>query len=324
MRIAFVGKGGSGKTTLSALFTRHLVTLGRPVLAVDADINQHLGQALGLPDAQVAGIPPLGGDLAWIKEHVRGSNPRIRSADEMIKTTPPGRGSRMLRLAPDDELYQRFARPAAGAHLMITGEYEPEDIGVSCYHSKTGAVELYLNHLVDGSGEYVVVDMTAGADSFASGLFTRFDLVVLVCEPTRRGVGVFRQFRQYAGEHGVRVRVVGNKVTGDSDLAWLRGELGEWLLTSVGHSEWVRAAERGHPPAFAALEPAVRTALETVRTELDSVARDWGAYHRHTVHFHLLNAKAWANRSVGGDLAEQVDPGFDPCALVRGQLPGTG
>ena len=48
MRIAFVGKGGSGKTTLSALFTRHLVALGRPVLAIDADINQHLGQALGL------------------------------------------------------------------------------------------------------------------------------------------------------------------------------------------------------------------------------------------------------------------------------------
>lgn len=318
MRIAFVGKGGSGKTTLSALFTRHLVTLGRPVLAVDADINQHLGQALGLPEDQVAAIPPLGGDLVWIKEHVRGSNPRIRSADEMIKTTPPGRGSRMLRPDPGDEFHQRFARPAGGAHLMITGEYQPEDIGVSCYHAKTGAVELYLNHLVDGPGEYLVVDMTAGADSFASGLFTRFDLVVLVCEPTRRGVGVFRQFHRYANEHGVRVRVVGNKVTGDGDTGWLRGELGEWLLTSVGHSEWVRAAERGCPPAFTALEPPVAAALDTVLAELDSVRRDWGAYHRRTVHFHLLNAEAWANRSVGGDLAEQVDPGFDPCAVVRG------
>ena len=29
-----------------------------------------------------------------------------------------------------------------------------------------------------------MVDMTAGADSFASGLFTRFDLTFLVCEPT--------------------------------------------------------------------------------------------------------------------------------------------
>ena len=40
MRIAFVGKGGSGKTTAAALFSRHLATGGAPVLAVDADINQ--------------------------------------------------------------------------------------------------------------------------------------------------------------------------------------------------------------------------------------------------------------------------------------------
>jgi CO dehydrogenase nickel-insertion accessory protein CooC1 len=52
---------------------------------------------------------------------------------------------------------------------------------------------ILLNHLVDGPGEYVVVDMTAGADSSASGLFTRFDLTVLVCEPTLRSVGVYRE-----------------------------------------------------------------------------------------------------------------------------------
>ncbi len=313
MRIAFVGKGGSGKTTLSALFTRHLVTLGRPVLAIDADINQHLGQALGLSEEQAAVIPPLGAELAWIKEHLRGSNPRISSADDMIKTTPPGRGSRMLHLDSGDELHQRFARPAAGAHLMITGDFEPEDIGVSCYHAKTGAVELYLNHLVDGPSQYVVVDMTAGADAFASGLFTRFDLVILVCEPTRRGVGVLRQFRQHAGDHGVRLQVVGNKVAGESDITWLRHELGGALLATVGQSDWVRAAEQGSPPAFTELEPHVRQALNTVLTELDGVTRDWGAYHRDTVHFHLLNAMAWGNRSVGGDLAEQVDPEFVPC-----------
>jgi len=321
VRIAFVGKGGSGKTTLSALFTRHLAALGLPVLAIDADINQHLGQALGLPDEQVAAIPPLGAELTWIKELLRGSNPRIRSASDMIKTTPPGRGSRMLSLDLDDELHRRFARPVQGArqpgaHLMITGEFEPEDIGVSCYHSKTGAVELYLNHLVDGPGEYVVVDMTAGVDAFASGLFTRFDLVILVCEPTRRGVGVYRQFRQHADGHGVALHVVGNKVTGSGDLAWLCAELGAPPLTAVGHSAWVRAAEQGHSPAFAALEPEMRHGLDTVLTALDGVEQDWAAYHRDTVYFHLRNAAAWANRSVGSDLAEQVDPDFVPGPTV--------
>jgi len=36
---------------------------------------------------------------------------------------------------------------------------------VACYHAKTGAVELYLNHLIDGPAEYVVTDCTADADS---------------------------------------------------------------------------------------------------------------------------------------------------------------
>ena len=47
MRIAFVGKGGSGKTTTAAVFSRYLAAQGRPVVAIDADINQHLAVALG-------------------------------------------------------------------------------------------------------------------------------------------------------------------------------------------------------------------------------------------------------------------------------------
>ena len=85
---------------------------------------------------------------------------------------------------------------------------------MACYHSKTGAVELYLNHLVDGPGEYVVVDCTAGADSFASGLFTRFDLTVLVAEPTRKGISVYRQWRDYAAGYHVALAVAGNKIHG--------------------------------------------------------------------------------------------------------------
>lgn len=52
MKIAFVGKGGSGKTTLSSLFIRHLAAARVPVIAVDADINQHLATALGMDEAE--------------------------------------------------------------------------------------------------------------------------------------------------------------------------------------------------------------------------------------------------------------------------------
>lgn len=311
MRIAFVGKGGSGKTTVAALLCRYLAELGRPVLAVDADINQHLGDALGHD-----GPPPraLGADLGWLKDHLRGTNPRIACADQMIKTTPPGSGSRLLDLAPDGELLTRYSARAGGVRFLVTGEFEAPDIGVSCYHSKTGAVELYLNHLLDGPGEYVVVDMTAGADAFASGLFTRFDLTVLVSEPTRRGVGVFRQYADHAAGHGVELRVLGNKITGPGEAAWLREQVGEALLGCVGQSGWVRATERGAIAPVTDLEPANLAALDAVLTALDARQRDWAAYHRGTLQFHRLNAAAWGNRAVGADLTQQIDPSFLPAS----------
>ncbi|MEU0584320.1 ATP-binding protein [Streptomyces sp. NPDC006132] len=307
MRVAFVGKGGSGKTTLSALFSRHLARSGAPVLAIDGDINQHLAEALG---GEEKPAPPLGAHLPRIKDYLRGTNPRIPSPEAMIKTTPPGRGSRLLRPLGDDELHARHLGRAGGVPLMVTGEFDESDLGVACYHSKLGAVELYLGHLVDGPGEYVVVDMTAGADAFASGLFTRFDITFLVAEPTRKGVSVYRQYRDHAEQFGIRVAVIGNKVTCEDDLLFLKEEVGDDLLTHLEQSPWVRAAEQGRERGE--LEPHNRHALNILREAVDSHVRDWTRLHRHAVEFHLRNARAWADARTGEDLAAQVDPEFVP------------
>ena len=316
MKIAFVGKGGSGKTTLSSLFIRHLAAMGAPVIAVDADINQHLGPALGLDDDQAAELPAMGARLPLIKDYLRGSNPRIASADTMIKTTPPGEGSRLLRVRENNPVYDACARPVeldgGAVRLMVTGPFTEADLGVSCYHSKTGAVELCLNHLVDGRDEYVVVDMTAGSDSFASGMFTRFDMTFLVAEPTRKGVSVYRQYKEYARDFGVTLKVVGNKVQGQDDLDFLHAEVGDDLLVTVGHSDWVRAMEKGRPPRFDLLEEPNAAALRTLRSMADAAyaGRDWERYTRQMVHFHLKNAQSWGNAKTGADLAAQVDPAF--------------
>jgi CO dehydrogenase maturation factor len=312
VKVAFVGKGGSGKTTLASLFVAHLVAVHRSVLAIDADINQHLAVALGATPAEAGRWPALGDHLPLIKNYLRGTNPRISSSEAMIKTTPPGTGSRLLTIDEDNPIYYACVRFVGGARLAVTGPLGEGDLGVACYHSKVGAVELILNHLVDGRGEYAVVDMTAGADSFASGLFTRFDATFVVCEPTLRSVDVYRQYKDYAAGFDLTIHVVGNKVSDDSDLVFLRSEVGEDMVAWFGCSAHVRATERGEAGPIDQLEQANRSALRTLGDLVDLAPKDWAAYQRHALDFHLRNAASWGNARTGVDLVSQIDPDFVP------------
>ena len=310
MKVAFVGKGGSGKTTLSALFARYVAYRNLPVLAIDADINQHLGSALGFNQEVLNAQPALGLEIDRIKEYLRGNNKRVRSNAHMAKTTPPGNGSRLIRVQENNPLWDYFERQKDGIRLLATGPFDKSDLGTKCYHSKTGAVELMLNHLIDGKREYIIQDMTAGADSFASGMFTRFDVTFLIAEPTQRGVSVFRQYKEYADGYDITLRVIGKKVEDEEYEQFLRDHVGDALLACVGRSPFIRQLEKGHFPTFETLEARTKTVLDTMLTEVDSQQKDWDAFYKHMIEFHTRNANAWASKQVGEDLTKQIDPEF--------------
>jgi CO dehydrogenase maturation factor len=121
-----------------------------------------------------------------------------------------------------------------------------------------------------------------------------------------RSVGVYRQYADYARDFGVRLVVVGNKVTDAEDVEFLQEQIGGALLGWMSASRHVRAAERGATRPIDELEPRNLETLRSMLATVDAEQRDWARYQRQAVEFHLRNAKAWA----GADLVAQVDPEF--------------
>ncbi len=310
MKISFVGKGGAGKTTLASLTARYLASKQFPVLVIDADINQHMGYSLGLHEDACAAIPKMGLEMEKIKEYLRGTNSRIGAIEEMAKTTPPGTGSRLLTVTEENPIYKHFVRDVDGVRLMTVGALSEKDIGVKCYHASTGSVELFLNHLIDVEREYVLVDMTAGTDAFASGLFTRFDVTFLVVEPTVKSVSVYKQYKAYAEQYAICIRVIGNKVRDTSDATFIQREVADDLVALFQDSPYVQSFERGDTQPISYLEPENENAVSAVVEEIDTKEKDWEKFYDQAVVFHRKNAESWANSALGVDITEQVDPSY--------------
>lgn len=307
MRIALVGKGGSGKTTVASLLLRYLMLKGKPVLAIDADINQHLAEASGI---EVSNLAELGNNLLQLKRILRGNNQLIPSADTMVKTTLPSSGSHFIQLTKDDLILKAFAQKNGNSWFIRIGGFNDTDLGQRCFHAKTGGAELILNHLVDKPDETVILDMTAGADAFASGLFSRFDLTVIVVEPTIKSIHVYEQYKKYVEGYNIAICAVGNKVADVDDLAFLKKKCGADLIGYFSCSKWVKQTERGETLNIQSLEPSNLAVLESILSTARQYPRDWHDYWKWGIHFHHLNAKGWANNDMGCNVSKHIDEEF--------------
>ena len=311
MRVAFVGKGGSGKTTLSSLYILYLKQQQLPILAIDADINQHLASSLNITHT----ANPIGADTKKIGNTLTRNNPRVQE-NTCIKTTPPGTGSELLQLNKPHEFWREYTSQHDSLQFIATGGFENADIGAKCFHSKTAAVELLLSHLIDTAQETVVVDMTAGADAFASGLFTKFDVTFLVCEPTMQSISVFKQYSSYAQDYGIDIRVIGNKIEERADRTFLEEHVGDALIASIGHSSFVKKKQKGLHKDISHLEHENLAVLQVMHSYASKKIRDWNTYYEHMLIFHTQNAHSWANAQLGVDVTSHIDPNFSLANVV--------
>lgn len=220
MRIAFVWKGGSWKTTLSSLFCSYASGTGMPVIWFDADINRHLAGQFWERDPVSLSSPSIS---ETIRNWLRWENTRIENIASFRKTTPPWWGSNIIEWPNVPDILQSYhLRIPPHLTLFTVGTYEKEDIWKSCYHNNLALLENILSHSIERNS-VTVVDMVAGTDAFASTLHAQFDMFVCIILPTRHSISVWNEFCSLAESAFIwdRVYALGNWVKSDDDEKYI-------------------------------------------------------------------------------------------------------
>ena len=215
MKIAITGKGGVGKTTLTALLAQSYADLGRQVLAVDADPSPCLAGALGFPSDLRAGLHP------------------ISEMDDLIyERTGAKRGTigGFFTLNPRvDDIPERFSVLHRGVRLLEMGAV---DLGGSgCICPESALLKTLFTHLLFRQEDVLLLDMYAGVEHLGRATVDFVDAMLVVVEPTRRSLGTAAQIKKLANDIGLnRLYLVGNKVRNDEEAKFLEAETPGLLL----------------------------------------------------------------------------------------------
>jgi CO dehydrogenase maturation factor len=193
--IGFAGKGGTGKTTISALTVRYLIEKkGKAVLAVDADSNSCLNEALGVE---------IHATIGKLREE---SLATIRSGGER-----PG-GMSMEQLF--DFQVQQSIIESKGFDLMVMGRPE----GPGCYCAANNIIRKYTDILSE-KYPYVVIDNEAGMEHLSRRTTHSVDLLLVISDPTQKGVQTAKRINGLVDELALDVkerRFIINRVSADN------------------------------------------------------------------------------------------------------------
>ena len=209
MKLAITGKGGVGKTTLTALLAQAYADVGRQVLAVDADPSPCLAGALGFPAELRAKLHPIAEMDALIEERTGAK---------------PGTVGGFFTLNPRvDDIPERFSVTHRGVKLLEMGSVELGGSGCICPES--AMLKTLFTHLLFRKDDVLLLDMYAGVEHLGRATVDFVDAMLVVVEPTRRSLGTAAQIKKLANDIKLdRLYLVGNKVRNEDEVKFLETE----------------------------------------------------------------------------------------------------
>ncbi|MDR2486975.1 MAG: AAA family ATPase [Clostridiales Family XIII bacterium] len=189
--IAVTGKGGTGKTTLTGLLIDYLAKTGRrPILVVDADANSNLNEVLGVEVKTT---------LGELRETV------MRADLDPANPIPAA-------MSKQEYLDGRFAEALFEEDdydMLVMGRTQ----GTGCYCFVNGLLKTQIQKY-SGGYKYMVVDNEAGMEHISRGVLPTVDIILLVSDPSRRGIQAAARIRDLVDEIGLNpqaVRLIVNK-----------------------------------------------------------------------------------------------------------------
>lgn len=206
MRIAFVGKGGSGKSTVSWLFTKYAASNGMQVLAIDADYNMDLAHNLGWTEQEWPFISSAEKDFYKYLN--------LSDSDKYVDL-PLRNNLPKFNLNPFDSFTAKYALPLNkhdNIKLIIAGHPNEETTyGSRCSHAYYAPLKYYLGLVEKSEDNLIVLDSVAGSDMINYGLYLGVDAIISVVEPTENSINVFNQIKTIANKLSIPVYAIFNK-----------------------------------------------------------------------------------------------------------------
>ena len=233
MKIAVSGKGGVGKTTFAAFLIRALADEGKKVLAIDADPDANLPQALGVKNS--GEIVPISQMKGLIEER---TGAKAGTMGQFFKLNPKV-----------DDLPEKLSVEVDGVKVMVMGSVKIG--GAGCVCPEGILLKNLVRHIVLARDEAVVMDMEAGLEHLGRGTAMAVDRLVVVVEPGRRSIETAYQIAKLAGDIRIKkLSFVGNKIRSDKDRDFLLKQMPDFhFLAFIPLSNGIIEADlEGRPP----------------------------------------------------------------------------